>query len=198
MASLNLIGRFEIAVRWWPHYAAVLTLPLVLTFPLVLSLSKDGRGHDWMSFYVHILRCIDGSYYLGHTDALESRISSHEIGTFGGYTKSRRPIRLVYSEEFASRDDAFHSKRQIKGWSRAKKEALITGEWDTLISLSKSRMSGTRKDLTQDLPTSGALRPSTGSGRAAEVGPAGSPGERGSKLNSGGIATIHDRVDPPQ
>jgi tRNA/rRNA methyltransferase len=85
-----------------------------------------------MSFWAYMLRCADGSYYVGHTDDLEARIGAHQSGLLKGYTQKRRPVRLVWSQEFAERDEAFRAERQIKGWSRAKKEALIRGDWDGL------------------------------------------------------------------
>lgn len=91
------------------------------------------------SFYVYILRCVDDSLYVGHTDDMEKRMSEHELGIHGGYTKSRRPVRLVYSEEFSSRDEAFRRERQLKSWTRAKKEALIRARFDSLVPLSVER-----------------------------------------------------------
>jgi tRNA/rRNA methyltransferase len=91
-----------------------------------------------MSFYVYILRCADGSYYVGHTDDLERRLAAHQNGEISGYTSSRRPVELVFAEEFASRDEAFLRERQIKGWSRRKKEALIRRDWNTLGRLSRA------------------------------------------------------------
>ena len=82
-----------------------------------------------MSFWAYMLRCADGSYYVGHSDDLESRIAGHNSGLIQGYTQARRPVHLVWSQEFAERDEAFRAERQIKGWSRAKKEALIRGDW---------------------------------------------------------------------
>ena len=90
-------------------------------------------------FFLYILRCSDGSYYVGHTDVLEKRINEHIEGTFGGYTAPKRPIHLVYSCEFTTRDEAFERERQIKRWSRAKKEALIRVDWETLKRLAVSR-----------------------------------------------------------
>ena len=90
-----------------------------------------------MQFWTYILRCSDDSYYVGHTDDVERRVAMHQDGSIGGYTGSRRPVSLVYSEVFDSRDDAFLRERQIKGWSRAKKNALIRGEWELLQRLSK-------------------------------------------------------------
>ena len=92
-----------------------------------------------MPFYVYILRCADGSYYTGHTDDLEIRIGEHQAGTFPGYTKKRLPVELMFSDEFSSREDALDGEKQIKGWSRAKKEALIAGDWERLKELSRPR-----------------------------------------------------------
>jgi tRNA/rRNA methyltransferase len=85
-----------------------------------------------MSFWAYILRCADGSYYVGHTDDLQARFRAHQSGLIGGYTQKRRPVTLVWQQEFAERDEAFRAERQIKGWSRAKKEALIQGDWDAV------------------------------------------------------------------
>ena len=89
-----------------------------------------------------MLRCADGSHYVGHTDHLEARIGSHQSGLIQGYTQKRRPVVLVWSQEFAERDEAFRAERQIKGWSRAKKEALIRGDWDGLKLLSRKLFLG--------------------------------------------------------
>ena len=91
-----------------------------------------------MSFYIYILLCSDGSYYTGHTDDLEARLAAHERGQIPGYTTRRRPVRLVFADDFVSRDDAFARERQIKGWSRRKKQALIEGDWDRLPVLSRA------------------------------------------------------------
>ena len=91
-----------------------------------------------MGFYVYMLLCADGSYYTGHTDDLESRLAAHARGKLGGYTKSRRPVRLVYSEEFESRQTGFERERQFKGWSRSKKEALINLQWQRLKALART------------------------------------------------------------
>jgi len=89
-------------------------------------------------FFVYILRCSDGSYYVGHTDDLETRIAQHDFGTYGGYTHDRRPLQLVFVAEFATRLEALERERQIKGWSRAKKEALIRSDWDALKWLARA------------------------------------------------------------
>jgi len=92
-----------------------------------------------MSFHVYMLKCADGSYYVGHTDNLEARIVQHESGDIPGYTSGRRPVRLVWCEEFDTRDDAFLRERQVKGWTRRKKEALIAGDWTRLVVLSRAQ-----------------------------------------------------------
>jgi putative endonuclease len=72
--------------------------------------------------YVYILRCSDGSYYVGITrGALETRVLQHDVGTFGGYTVTRRPVTLVWQPEFQYLTDAIAAERRIKGWTRAKK-----------------------------------------------------------------------------
>lgn len=92
-------------------------------------------------FWVYVLRCADDSYYVGHTDNLEMRLAQHHAGEFAGYTKTRRPVRLVYSDTFGSRDEAFAAEQQLKGWSRRKKDALVRGDWDQLRRLAKRRSS---------------------------------------------------------
>lgn len=91
-----------------------------------------------MLHYTYILRCCDGSYYVGHTDRLPERIQEHQIGAIEGHTKTRRPVRLVYSEAFDTKNEAFQRERQLKGWSRAKKEALINRNPDRLQFLSRN------------------------------------------------------------
>ncbi len=93
-----------------------------------------------MPAYVYMLRCADGSYYVGKTQAtLEQRVAEHNAGSRGGYTALRRPVTLVWHQEFARIDDAIASERQIKGWSRAKKEALIEGDFARIRKLSRRR-----------------------------------------------------------
>ena len=90
-----------------------------------------------MDYYVYILRCADGSYYTGLTEDLEIRLAQHQMGELPGYTQNRRPIELVFSDQFTSIDDAINRERQIKGWSRSKKEALIAGDWARLLVLQR-------------------------------------------------------------
>ena len=94
-----------------------------------------------LAYYVYMLHCSDGSYYVGHTNDLEHRLAANERGAIEGYTLLRRPVELVFSDQFSTRLEAFHRVRQIKGWSRAKKEALIKGDWEGLVELS-NRSSG--------------------------------------------------------
>lgn len=84
-----------------------------------------------------MLECADGSIYTGHTDDLEARIAAHQLGTFQGYTSGRRPVRLIFQEPFATRDEAFAAERRIKGWSRAKKLALARGDWPEIERLAR-------------------------------------------------------------
>jgi putative endonuclease len=79
-------------------------------------------------YHVYILRCADGSYYVGSTWNLEKRIEEHNAATFQGYTSHRLPVELVWSCDFSTEHEAFLTERQLKGWSRAKKEALIRGD----------------------------------------------------------------------
>lgn len=92
-------------------------------------------------FYLYILRCRDDSFYVGHTDDLERRMAEHETGACGGYTARRRPVALVFVDEFQTRDEAKERERQVKGWSRAKKMALIRGDWDGLRRLAQRHSS---------------------------------------------------------
>ena len=88
---------------------------------------------------MYILRCSDGSYYTGSTRDLESRLYEHQNGLGAVFTKKRLPIKLVYCEEFERIDDAFYREKQVQGWSRAKKDALIQGQYDLLPKLAKTR-----------------------------------------------------------
>ena len=90
-----------------------------------------------MSFWAYMLRCADNSFYVGHTDDLDVRFTQHQSGALPGYTHARRPVALVWSEEFPERDQAFAAERQIKGWSRLKKQALIEGNWAAISRLAK-------------------------------------------------------------
>ena len=88
-----------------------------------------------MSFCAYMLRCSDGSYYVGHTDDLERRMAQHEAGEMPGYTHDRRPVALVWSESFGTREEALAAEMRVKGWTRAKKESLIRGDWNKISDL---------------------------------------------------------------
>ena len=82
-----------------------------------------------MSFWVYMLRCADGSFYTGHTDDLDRRIGQHHCGEYAGYTRLRRPVTVVFVQDFESRDGALAMELRIKGWTRRKKAALAAGDW---------------------------------------------------------------------
>ena len=89
-------------------------------------------------FYVYLLQCADGSYYCGQTDSIEIRMQQHYAGEIG-YTSTGKPVQLVWQGEFETREGAVAFEQQIKGWSRAKKKALIAGDWDRIQELAKSK-----------------------------------------------------------
>ncbi len=88
--------------------------------------------------FVYILKCADGSYYTGSTVDLETRMVQHQAGYFKGYTSSRLPVELVWQQDFATEREALVCERQIKGWTRAKKEALIRGDFEAIHAIVKS------------------------------------------------------------
>jgi putative endonuclease len=92
-----------------------------------------------MTAFVYILRCADDSYCVGSArgDSLDKRIGEHQGGEIRGYTSTRRPVTLVFAEQFGRITDAIEAERRIKGWSRAKKEALINGDWSLVQWLAK-------------------------------------------------------------
>ena len=112
-------------------------------------------------FYVYMLRCGDNSYYTGQTDDMDLRLQQHDTGKVG-YTSTRKPVVLIWQGEFETREAAIAFEQQIKGWSRAKKEALIQGDWAQVKVLAKSKTSA-RSELTVAGP------PSTSSGRTDSV-----------------------------
>ena len=92
-----------------------------------------------MTFWTYMLHCNGGKYYVGHTDDLERRLAQHETGAIPGFTRDYLPVRLVWSEDCQTRDDARQMEKRIKGWSRAKKMALIRGDWEAISRFSKSK-----------------------------------------------------------
>ncbi len=83
-------------------------------------------------FFAFILRCSDGSYYVGHTDELTRHLGEHETGATCGYTAARRPVELVWFEEFPTRAEVKAAEVQIQKWSHRKKEALVGGRMEEL------------------------------------------------------------------
>jgi putative endonuclease len=94
-----------------------------------------------MKGYLYILKCSNGCYYTGSAVDLERRLAQHQAGEGSNYTKKHLPVELVYFEEYARIDEAFFREKQVQGWSRAKKEALIAGQVDQLHVLAKCKNS---------------------------------------------------------
>ncbi len=94
-----------------------------------------------MIAWAYMLRCADGSYYVGshRGEDVMGRVGQHNHGVAGSYTWSRRPVELVWSESFEMVLDAIAAERKLKGWSRAKKEALIAGDFKAISALSRRR-----------------------------------------------------------
>ena len=88
---------------------------------------------------MYILECADGSYYTGSTNNLNLRIQQHQNGLGANHTKRRLPIKLIYYEEYQRVDSAFYREKQVQGWSRNKKEALINSEPDQLNLLAECK-----------------------------------------------------------
>ena len=90
--------------------------------------------------FLYVVKCNDGSLYVGTTrTSLEVRVTQHNEGTFEGYTQSRRPVELIFSEWFDHITDAIAAERKLKGWTRAKKLAFIRGDFGSLSKLAKRR-----------------------------------------------------------
>ena len=87
--------------------------------------------------WMYILECCDSSYYVGSTKDLKLRISQHQAGMGANYTSRRLPVKLVYCEEYDRIDDAFYREKQVQGWTRRKREALINGKPELLPALAK-------------------------------------------------------------
>ncbi len=91
-------------------------------------------------YYTYIVKCADGSYYTGVTNNLEKRIAEHNEGKdVRSYTFKRRPVELVWSSMTFDIKQAIEKEKQIKGWSRAKKEALIKEDWKKIVELSNKK-----------------------------------------------------------
>lgn len=92
-----------------------------------------------LSFFVYILKCSDNSYYTGHTDDIEKRISEHRLGKIKSYTQDRLPIEVVFIQEFGTRAEALEAERKLKSWSRFKKEIVINQGWEAMAGF-KSKL----------------------------------------------------------
>jgi len=97
--------------------------------------------------FVYILECADGSWCVGSTIDLERRVAQHQRGEGSAYTRRRLPVRLVFSREFARIDDAFVLEKQVQGWGRAKRRALIDGRFEALPALSRKRRARETREL---------------------------------------------------
>jgi predicted GIY-YIG superfamily endonuclease len=92
-----------------------------------------------MKGYMYVLLCSDDSYYTGSTNDLDKRLAQHQAGFGANYTKKHLPVKLIYYEEFQRIDDAFHREKQVQGWSRAKKKALIDKQQAMMHELSECK-----------------------------------------------------------
>ena len=96
-------------------------------------------------YFVYILKCSDGSYYTGYTSDIGRRVNEHNFEKYNGYTSSRLPVTVVFHQEFSNLDEAIRAEKQIKGWSRKKKEGLINGNFDILKKLSECKNTSSHK-----------------------------------------------------
>jgi putative endonuclease len=92
------------------------------------------------SYWVYMVRCADGSFYVGVTNDADHRVGEHNFGEDPEcYTFTRRPVELVYASEFHEVTDAIRWEKQLKKWSRSKKEALIAGDWERIKLLASRK-----------------------------------------------------------
>lgn len=92
-----------------------------------------------MAGYLYILECNDGTFYTGSTINLENRFNQHQSGCGANYTKKRRPLKLVFYQQFTAISDAFYYEKKIQKWSHAKKKAIVNNQWELLPELSKCK-----------------------------------------------------------
>lgn len=141
---------------------------------------EAGNAHG-KGGWVYILLCADRSFYVGSTSyaRVEIRVAEHNEARYFGYTASRRPVRLAWAKRFDDLRDAHAAERRLKGWSRAKKEALIAGDEEKLKVLSKRRSEKakrkekpkTRLDLTSEFYSTGARHPEARPGAKRKEAP---------------------------
>lgn len=103
-----------------------------------------------MQGWMYILECSDGSYYTGSTYDIEVRIWQHQNGQGANHTKKRLPVKLVYFEAYQRIEDAYYREKQVQGWSRKKKEALINEHQERLNPLSKCINDSSHLNLTKN------------------------------------------------
>ena len=101
-----------------------------------------------MKGYIYILQCSDNSFYTGSTNNLEVRLAQHQNGEGANYTKKRLPVKLVFSQEYERIDEAFYAEKQVQGWSRKKKQALINGDFDKLPELAQCQNESHSRNAT--------------------------------------------------
>jgi len=104
-----------------------------------------------MAFWAYMLHCRGGVFYTGHTDDLERRVAQHQTGYFSGFTSELLPVELVWAQEFVTREEAKAAEKQIKGWSRRKKLALIRGDWAEISRLAKGKTGPSTSSGQMDL-----------------------------------------------
>lgn len=92
---------------------------------------------------MYILKCSDGSYYTGSTKNIEQRLDQHQSGKGSKYTKNKLPVELVYLEEYSRIDEAFYREKQVQGWTRKKKQALMQSKWNSLHELAMCQNAST-------------------------------------------------------
>ena len=101
-----------------------------------------------MTFYVYLLECVDGLYYVGVTNNLKRRLQEHKEGIESGcFTNSRRPVSLKHYRVFDNINEAIKVEKKLKKWSRAKKETYFKREWDTMHKLSKCKNPSSHENL---------------------------------------------------
>jgi putative endonuclease len=119
--------------------------------------------------YMYILECSDGSYYTGSTVDLELRLAQHQAGEGANHTKKRLPVKLLYYEEYQRIDEAFYREKQVQGWSRKKKEALINNCPEDLPLLSKNYSQYPNDMVVSTSSTTGATVPEPVEGTTNEI-----------------------------
>ena len=146
------------------------------------------------NYCVYILKCADDSYYAGVTNDLERRILEHQSGINpDSYTHSRRPVEMVFHREFKYIDQAIAFEKQIKGWSRKKKEAIIAGNWDLLRPLAKCLNKTSHENYAKAVVS----RPAAEDSQLPLVSLSGAEDTRASQLPLVSLSGAEDSPDTP-